>query len=304
MEAARATVQSTTPDAAIEAASAGVLRVLVGYDGGPGSRDALALARALCATGEVELTVASIRPYWPSLVGVENFPNIAREDERWIRRGASRVLGATPFCARVVAEGHRSAGLKELAEAGNSDLIVLGSSNRGRLGRVCPGSVGERLLEGAPCAVAIAPRGLAEADALIREIAVGYDGSRGSVVALRRAIGLAQRGGVRLLILGAVEISLGLAGHEARQPKDLGRADMERHLKRALQMVPPGIKARSRLLFGEPTRAILEASEDADLLVLGSRGNHGRTPRVILGTVAAAALRRATCPTLITSTDS
>ena len=36
-------------------------------------------------------------------------------------------------------------------------LIVVGSTHTGRAGRVLPGSTGERLLHGSPCAVAVVP---------------------------------------------------------------------------------------------------------------------------------------------------
>jgi nucleotide-binding universal stress UspA family protein len=79
---------------------------------------------------------------------------------------------------------------------------------------------------------------------------------------------------------------------------------MEHHLRHALEMVPPSIAARSQLLFGPPARAIVDASKYTDLLVLGSRGNYGVIRRLVLGTVGAAAMRWAACPTLITPTDS
>jgi nucleotide-binding universal stress UspA family protein len=303
VRAFEATIEDA-PRAAIGVQGARHLRLLVGYDGQAGSRDALALAKAFCETGVTELTVASVRPYWPALVGVENLAMVVKEDEQWIRRGATKVLGTIPFSARAVPGGHETAGLKELAEAEESDMIVVGSTHRGRMGRVCPGSVGERVLDGAPCAVAIAPHGLANGDASIHEIAVGYDGSRASTVALRRAIGLAERCHASLVVLGAVEISLGLAGYETRQPKDLQQAEMEHHLERALEMVPSMIAAQSRLLFGAPARAIVDAAKGADLLVLGSRGSYSAIRHLALGTVGTAAMRCATCPTLITPTDS
>jgi nucleotide-binding universal stress UspA family protein len=305
MESVTAKVESTIEDlpraASVEPA-APHLRLLVGYDGRPVSRDALALAKAFCEIGTTELTVACVRPYWPSLVGLENFAMVVEEDERWIRRGATQVLGTIPFSARVLAGGHETAGLKELAEAEESDLIVVGSTHRGRVGRVCPGSMGERVLDDAPCAVAVAPRGYADEDASIHRIAVGYDGSKASTVALRRAIHLAEQSGASLLILGAVEISLGLAGFETRQSKDLQQAKMERHLERALSKIPSEVSSESRLLFGAPARAILEAAKDADLLVLGSRGNYSPVKRLALGSVGSAAMRSAACPTLITPT--
>jgi nucleotide-binding universal stress UspA family protein len=40
--------------------------------------------------------------------------------------------------------------LTALAEAAAADIIVVGSAHRGKIGRVLPGSVGDRLLQGRP----------------------------------------------------------------------------------------------------------------------------------------------------------
>lgn len=54
------------------------------------------------------------------------------------------------------------------------------------------------------------------------------------------------------------------------------------------------------MLYGIPSHAIPEAAEDADLLVIGSRGHYGVARRLLLGSVAARVMRTAPCPTLIT----
>jgi len=160
------------------------LRLLVGYDGRPASRDALALAKALAETGATELTVAAVRAYPPERLG-ESLGVVLAEDERWVTRGATAVLGNTPFSVRVLTGGHETKGLEELAEALESDMIVVGSAHRGRTGRVCPGSVGEGLLTDLPCPVAVAPRGLADQSFQLGTIAVALNGTLESETALR-----------------------------------------------------------------------------------------------------------------------
>jgi nucleotide-binding universal stress UspA family protein len=273
--------------------------VLVGFDGRPGSRDALAFAKALCEMASVELTVASVRPYWPELLGPESFTLAIDLDERWIRRGATEILGSLPFSARVLAGGHETGGLKELAAAEGADLIVVGSTHRGQIGRVFPGSVGERVLSDAPCAVAVAPRGLADRELRFGTIAVGYDGSRESRVALSTAIELAERTGASLQILGVVDMDVVL-GFDDPTPDKVEEARVRRHLDRALKRMPRTVTADARLLHGAPGHAILEAAGGADLLIIGSRGHYGVARRLLLGSVAARVMRSAPCPTLIT----
>jgi nucleotide-binding universal stress UspA family protein len=78
-------------------------------------------------------------------------------------------------------------------------LIVLGSTHRGGLGRVMPGSVAERLLNGAPCPVAVAPRGYEPRE--LRVIAVGYDGSAEATAALELATALGEAADATLRVI-------------------------------------------------------------------------------------------------------
>lgn len=273
------------------------LRLLVGYDGRPASRDALSFAKALAEAEQAELVVASVRGYWPDLLG-ESYELVVKEDERWISRGATEVLGDTPFSVRVLAGGHETTGLKELAEAEESDMMIVGSTHRGRVGRVCPGSLGERVLSEAPCAVAVAPRGLADRSFRFGTIAVGFDGSKQAQAALRTAIDLAERTGASLRILAVVDTDF-VFGTEL-DPSASEKERVERRLGHAVEHARRTVKAEGQVLYGTPSHAIPEAVEDADLLVIGSRGHYGVARRLLLGSVAARVMRTAPCPTLIT----
>ena len=49
---------------------------------------------------------------------------------------------------------------------------------------------------------------------------------------------------------------------------------------------------------GEPAEALIAASRDADMLVLGSRGNGGFT-RLLLGSVSSQVVHHAACPVVV-----
>src|SRR2546422_970988 len=86
------------------------------------------------------------------------------------------------------------------------DAFVLGSTHRGSLGRVFIGSVGQQLLEDAPCAVAVAPRGFEKAaDRQLSSLGVGFDGSPEANVALRHAEALAGTLDASLRAIAAVK---------------------------------------------------------------------------------------------------
>ncbi|MBI5104018.1 MAG: universal stress protein [Solirubrobacterales bacterium] len=132
-----------------------------------------------------------------------------------------------------------------------------------------------------PCAVASAPAGYAAtAPHQPRRIAVGWDASPEADEALEWAVQLAERtaGEVRILHVGDL-------------PGDGTR--LEAVCRAAADRVP----ATSQRLEGEP-QAALSKVEDADLLVLGSRG---RSPlrRVLGGSVSADVVHHARCPVVV-----
>ena len=102
---------------------------------------------------------------------------VAEAEER-LAAFPREILGEAAFELRTFGGAPAPLVLTEFAERERADVIVLGSTHREGLGRVLPGSVGERLLHGgAPCAVIVAPSGFADREQLeIETIGVGYDG--------------------------------------------------------------------------------------------------------------------------------
>ena len=91
----------------------------------------------------------------------------------------------------------------------------------------------------------------------------------------------------------------------AGQARALDRARATR-ARRALDAVVArleraGWRATGEVRYGIPVEVLLEAVKAlrADMLALGARGAGNRTARVLLGSVAEGALRRAAVPVLI-----
>jgi nucleotide-binding universal stress UspA family protein len=59
-----------------------------------------------------------------------------------------------------------------------------------------------------------------------------------------------------------------------------------------------GLEVQQEAVAGAPVRVLLEASRDADLLVVGSRGRHG-FPGLLLGSVSQQVANHAACPVVI-----
>jgi nucleotide-binding universal stress UspA family protein len=216
---------------------------------------------------------------------------------------------------RLEASSSPARGLHDTAVSEQADQIVVGSSHRGPVGRVLLGSVGERLLSGAPCAVAIAPRGHAAREAhRIGVIAIAFDGSPEAQLALRTAHELARRSDAALRVLMVIEPPAAIPGHFVPLPGleplvAIERAEaMQRQeqaaqnaLDSALPALGGGLTIERRVLFEtNPASATLDsACADVDLLVLGSRA-YGPVRRALVGSVSSSVVRHASCPVLVT----
>jgi nucleotide-binding universal stress UspA family protein len=297
--------------------------ILVGYLPTEQGADARALGVDLAATCGADLLLASIvSAVWIENIGEQTGPAVIHSGER--ERAASALKEAAGELAGVPGVGHverlleasssPSRGLHDTAVSEQADLIVVGSSHHGPLGRVLLGSVGERLLSGAPCAVAVAPRGHAACEPRrIGVIAVAFDGSPEARVALRTAHGLATRTGASLKALMVVEPPAAIPGQfvpllgleplvmieraEALQRQERAATNA---LDAAVYALDDGVPIDQQVLFGiDPAATILDvAGAEVDLLVLGSRA-YGPVRRALVGSVSSAVVRHAPCPVLI-----
>ena len=125
------------------------LTTIVSYDGTPNDTDALTLARVLGDAG-ARLILAYVRHH----AGASD-SDFAQE---LLDRGAA-ALGDADVETRVVVHPSTSEGLKELARTEEAELIVFGSDYRTPAGRVAPQQSTQKLLDGGPTAIAIAPAG-------------------------------------------------------------------------------------------------------------------------------------------------
>ena len=210
---------------------------------------------------------------------------------------ASRLAGEGADVARVhVEHGSVAHGLRDEAVARGIDLIVLGSSGRGLIGRTFAGDDVTSTLRCAPCAVAVAPRGYAGADNEIRNIGVGYDGGPEAKLALDAARSLAARTHATLTALGVATPPQGLTtpiGVSAVSQLEAKREQIERCIAEL------GADVAGQVVDGVAHQELSELSEKVDLLVIGSSRHHGRVSRVLLGSTSEALSREAACPLLV-----
>lgn len=132
-------------------------------------------------------------------------------------------------------------------------------------------------------------------------IVVGVDGSNAGNRALEWACReVERRGGMVQAVIAWTWDGIDGAVIAKTHPSE-ERARAERMLAdsvNAARTLYPNVAIASEAIEGAPVRVLTRATEQADLLVLGSHG-HGRVLHAVLGSVADECIRAATCPVLI-----
>ena len=281
------------------------MKVLVGIDGSERQADALALAAQLASGERDELIVAHAHE-WSLMSDRLDAGHAAmlREHAQAVIDGAVAGLGDVPYTTRVVTDTSVPRGIHALADDERADVLVIGSCHRGRVGQTLLGGTGERLVHGAPCPVAVAPRGYRGGAAAPQRIGVAFDGSPQSRVALTWATETAEKAGATLRLLQVFEpiwVPAGAAGSVTYGYDDIERGQLEQleyRLQEVVEHLPAALEADSVVLRGSPARAIAREAEGLDLLVMGSRG-YGPLRSVLLGGLSHHLVRSAPCPLVV-----
>lgn len=137
------------------------MRIVHATDFSEGARRADALAVRLAAALRAELVLVHVVQeavlFGEGLMRIEAVREVFEGQQRWAReRLAARAaeIAATGVPARgVVRLGAPAGEIVRLAEEERADLIVLGTHGRGPIGRFLVGSVADRVVRTAPCAV-------------------------------------------------------------------------------------------------------------------------------------------------------
>jgi nucleotide-binding universal stress UspA family protein len=266
--------------------------VLVGVDGRQGGRDAIGLARQL-ATPETTITLAHVIAPMPGRGASLALPLQRAESQRLLEQEREKAS----LDAELLVRGERPVGrgLHELADQVCADLLVVGSTSHALLGRVRMGDDARAAFNGAPCAIAIAPRGYTETQHDLRKLGVGYDGSAQSVRALTVALELASRCGAEVKALWVV--TLESVRDERPIPADWPQT-AELLVGRCLDQLGrlEGVDGDS--VYGGPRDELSRLSDRVDLLIVGSRG-YGPLGRLFHGSISSYLVGHTACPLLV-----
>lgn len=268
--------------------------VIVGVDGQEGGRDAVALAKVL-AGEDGTITLVHVHPgesfAWrgssPAYEALEEAES--RQVLEQARSEAGREVHTLRRAAPSVGRG-----MHEAAEELGADLLVMGSSRRGLLGRVLIADHTRQALSGAPCAAAVAPAGYHAQSVVLREIGVGYDGSPESKHALGVARKLSEDLGTKLSAFQVVFFP----ARVYTGPAFPDQHAIEVMLEAARERIDALGGVESHAAYGLPGEELAIYSASLDLLVVGSR-SYGPLGRLMHGSTAGALAHMARCPLLI-----
>ncbi len=247
--------------------------VIIGVDDSPVADVAVEAGRRLLAPGGSvtlvgvdEIVVVGGGMGAMATTVISPYQGAARERVDRLAKTLEGVSAAT-----VAVEGVPTNVLLETAAQRNADLVVVGSHDTGRVAGIVLGSTATAIIHDAPCSVLVA-RG-SVAGGWPRRIVVGVDGSAASHVALEAAREIAERAGADVVpLLGIETISLGDLANARERVSDLQEST------------------------DPPVKALVEAAETADLLVVGSRGLKGLKA---LGSVSERVAHQAACSVLV-----
>ncbi len=208
------------------------------------------------------------------------------------RQAAGRSAALTGMTSLSVGRG-----LHQLAEDCAADLLVVGSCSRGLAGRVLVGDDTRGSLNGASCAVAIAPHGYGDDPQDIRTIGVAYNDTPEAEAALAVARGLAAEHRATVRALTVVSPTSGAGGGWAPFGEAWGEMieALEHAAKDRLRSLD-GVDGQ--FAVGLPGDELTAFTDEVDLLVVGSR-SYGPLRRLMFGSTSAHLARTARCPLLV-----
>ncbi len=288
------------------------MTIIAGFSSSRQGRAPLHLAAqiARCTGDKIIATAIVERSLPPKADRVEDeyYQYVTSQASGSLERVVSELPGDLDMTVLVHQSTSIPTGLTELAAEHNADLVVVGSSSSGLLGRVALGSVTERLVHTAAVPVAIAPRGYPMAPGPISRLTAAYGGAADAVGLIATSAELAKRWSVRLRIVSfTVRPVPVFAGAIEPSVEDLVVQQWSRRTYDDIVKQLNDVRARISIPdvdvvigTGYEWREAVENVpwETGDMLLLGS-GAAGQVAQVFLGSAASKILRHAPVPVMI-----
>ena len=283
--------------------------VVVGYDGSEHASIAVDWAAAEAVSRGTMLTLAAATNiplegmrFGGSLLSPDAIDDLLQRLQEATQARADEARQALPSLDVVVRVSLGSPASVLVEASANADLVVIGSRGMGGFRGLLVGSVGVQVASNAVCPVVVVRKAPSPSASTI---VVGVDGSELSLAALDFAFDMADRRDWRVLAVHAWEIPAYdvLAAPSGPPPFEVEElaASEERAFAESLvglREAHPDVVLEQKVVKGQSVRAILDASEDTALIVMGTRGR-GEFLGAVLGSVSQGVLHRAKVPVAV-----
>lgn len=294
--------------------SAAYSGIVVGVDGSAPSAAAVRWAAQAAGLRNVPLTlvhvmssvaVGSPSVMWPAAPVPDELIQWQEDEARQLLATATATAeaqlshGAAP---RITSGLIRSAPVPTLVDISKeAQLLVVGSRGQSALRRVLLGSVSSGLVQHAHCPVAVIREELPEftPEFTKQPVLVGIDGSRSAERATAIAFAEASSRGVDVVALHAwsdtdvADIpTLELSAVQVSAEKVLAER------LAGWQEQYPDVNVRRRIVGDKPAQHLIDESDAAQLVIVGSRGRGGFTG-MLLGSVSRAVINAVTTPVIV-----
>lgn len=274
-------------------------KLVVGIDVETHGRDAIALARRLAAA-DAEIVFAHVHPAMTAAAMTAAVTSTQGPDPRGdcpeetheLLTAAIRESGVDAWI-QWIGSPNVGAGLEAIARDAEADLLVVGSTDRGRLARTLLGNPTTETLAVADCAVAVAPKGYAEHAHALQRIGIAYDGSPASKAAIALGRQLAESLGADLSAFEVVPPPRGMLEPRRHQVEKAVLA-----LRDAREQIAQHEGVEPHVACGHPVKQLAGYSNTVDLLVAGARGA-GTIALLLHPSTTAALTDVVRCPLLV-----
>jgi nucleotide-binding universal stress UspA family protein len=278
--------------------------VIVGIDGSPESDAAVAWAAHDAALRGVPLTVVHVESpataTWSQAPTLEESPEEQRAEGRNLLTHAANIArDAVAGTAQIHITGELLSAPSPVPtlvdHSTDAELIVVGSRGRGALSRSVIGSVSAGLIRHAHCAVALIRD---DPTPLQGPVLVGIDGSTSDLataVAFEEA-SLRHTDVVALHSWNDVNMN-SIPGYDW-SPTTAKEGQLLDKALTGWQERYPGVPVHNRIVSDRAAHAIVEASESAQLVVVGSHGS-GAMSGALLGSVSNAVAQAVHRPVIV-----
>ena len=276
-------------------------KILVAIDGSESSKHALRESFKLATDEKSWVTVVSVIPRYEGDLGATWISNVREAMKKPCQIALSEAENMAKkervLIKTVCEEGEIYERIVDLADAENSDLIVMGRKGMSKLSKALIGSVTARVIGHSQKDVLVVPEG---ASIGWKNIVFATDGSKYSEAATNKVIDFAKSYGSEIKAVSVVDVTEEFMARAPGAVEDLVKKAKEIVEDVRKKASSEGINAEGIVREGDAYKVIVNIAkkQEANAIMMGSHGRTGLR-RLLMGSVTERVIGNAPCPVLI-----